>query len=66
VQYAHIETGLPQMTAKEAKQVENFRKGRSWTKVLSDEAVLVKVVAMKAEKDVRAKMAHQLSAMGMI
>ena len=54
------------MTAKEAKQVENFRKGRPWTRQLSDEAVLVKVIAMKAEKDVRAKMAHQLSALGMI
>lgn len=54
------------MTAKEAKQVENFRKGRPWTRQLSDEAVLAKVIAMKAEKDVRAKMAHQLSALGMI
>lgn len=54
------------MTAKEAKQVENFRKGRPWTRVLSDEAVLVKVQSVQAEKYQRAKMARQLSALGMI
>lgn len=54
------------MTAKEAKQVENFRKGRPWTRHLSDEAVLVKVVAMKAENAHREKLTKQLSALGMI
>lgn len=54
------------MTAREAKQVDNFRKGRPWTRLLSDEAVLVKVQSVQAEKDQRAKISRQLSALGMI
>ena len=54
------------MTTKEAKQVEKFRKGRPWTRQLSDEAVLVKVKNVQAEKELKAKTFRQLSALGMI
>jgi hypothetical protein len=54
------------MTTTEKKQVASFRKSRSWTRLLSDEAVLDTIKSIKASKDTRKTISRQLSALGMI